>query len=202
MTMPPLDQPMSEAQIERWLNTRRAKKPLARNYSMLDGFLTAMAAGPLDLNIMALICAAVGVGPSAFTQGRHTSLIMAVANRFNLIGAALQGNGLNPHYRLGANGDIDARDWCQGFMAAVNLNRDEWRAVLDLDSHLYGLMLPVLIHCVDAHGRPILGPPRAGPETEAFFKQAYTDIPVCVGGIRNHYHVRHYNNAEGLRLVK
>ena len=49
MTMPPQDEPMSEAQIERWLNTRRAKKPLARNYSMLDGFLTAMAAGPLDL---------------------------------------------------------------------------------------------------------------------------------------------------------
>jgi uncharacterized protein len=201
MTMPPQDQPMSEAQIERWLNTRRVKKPLARNYSMLDGFLTAMAAGPLDLNIMALICAAVGVGPSAF-KGRHTSLIMAVADRFNAIGAALEGEGLNPHYRFKANGDIDARDWCEGFMAAVNLNRDDWKAVLDPDSHLNGLMLPVLIHCVDAHGRPLLGPPRKGAETEAFLRHAYTDIPVCVGGIRNHYHVRHYDDAEGLRLVK
>lgn len=202
MTMPPQDEPMSEAQIERWLNTRRAKKPLARNYSMLDGFLTAMAAGPLDLNIMALICAAVGVGPSAFTQGRYTSLIMAVANRFNTIGSALEGDGLDPHYRLKANGDIDARDWCEGFMAAVNLNREDWKVVLDPKSHLYGLMLPVLIHCEDAHGRPLLGPTRKGPEAEAFLKQAYTDIPVCVGSIRNHYHVRHYDDAERPRLVK
>jgi uncharacterized protein len=202
MTMPLQDQPMTVAQIERWLNARRVKKPLARNYSMLDGFLTAMAAGPLDLNIMALICAAVGVGPGAFTQDRYTPLIMAVATRYNEIGAALEGEGLQPHYRSKANGDIDARDWCEGFIAAVNLNRDDWQAVLDTSSHLYGLMLPVLIHCVDAHGRPLLGPPRKGPETEAFLKQAYTDIPVCVGGIRDHYHVRYYDDAEPVRLVK
>jgi hypothetical protein len=72
-------EPMTVAQVERWLKTRRVKKPLARNYSMLDGYLTAVAAGPLDLNIMTLICAAVGISPSAFTHPRNAPLIMAVA---------------------------------------------------------------------------------------------------------------------------
>jgi hypothetical protein len=56
---------------------------------MLDGYLTAMAAGPLDLHIAALICAAGGVGAGAFTHGHHSALIMTVANRHNAIGAVL-----------------------------------------------------------------------------------------------------------------
>lgn len=202
MTMPS-SSPMTETEVERWLKARRVKKPLARNYSMLDGYLTAMAAGPLGLNIAALICAAVGVGAGAFTHGHHSALIMTVANRFNAIGAVLDAHAeLQPHYRRKANGEVDARDWCEGFMAAVNQNRDEWADIFDPASHLYGLMLPVLIHCVDAQGRPLLGPPREGPETEAFLKQAYTDIPVCIAGLRDHYHVTHYDDAEPARLVK
>jgi len=194
---------MTEAEVERWLKARRVKKPLARNYSMLDGYLTAMAAGPLDTNIAALICTAVGVGAGAFTHGHHSALIMTVANRYNAIGAALDGHAeLQPHYRYKANGEVDARDWCEGFLAVVNQNREEWRDVLDLENHLHGLMLPVLIHCVDAQGRPLLGPPREGPETEAFLKQAYTDIPACVAAIREHYHVIHYDDAAPVRRAK
>ncbi len=195
--------PMSEAEVERWLKARRVKKPLARNYSMLDGYLTAMAAGPLDLHIAALICAAVGVGAGAFTHGHHSALIMTIANRYNAIGAVLDAHEeLKPCYRRKADGEVDARDWCEGFLAAVNQSREAWNDLFDLATDLHGLMLPVLIHCVDAHGRPLLGPPRKGPETEAFLKQAYTDIPACIAGIREHYHYVAYDDAKPVRTGK
>jgi uncharacterized protein len=33
-------------------------------------------------------------------------------------------------------------------------------------------LLPILFHCVDDQGRPMLGPPRKGPETEQFSRTA------------------------------
>jgi uncharacterized protein len=88
-----------------------------------------------------------------------------------------------------SNGDIDASEWCEGFLAAANLDRKAWKAILDPDSHLHGLMLPILLHCKNSFGEPLLGPPRPGIETQIFLKQAYTDIPMCVRAIREHYHV-------------
>jgi uncharacterized protein len=123
--------------------------------------------------------------------------------QYNEIGTLLDSDAeLQPRYRRKANGEVDARDWCEGFMAAVNQSREAWEDVLDPMSHLNGLMLPVMIHCVDAHGRPLLGPPRKGLETEAFLKQAYTDIPVCIAGIREHYHCVVYDDARPVRAAK
>ena len=64
--------------------------------------------------------------------------------------------------------------------------------MLDLDSHLHGLMLPILLHCKTSAGQPMLGPPRAGLQTQLFLKQAYTDIPMCVQAIRQHYRFTRY----------
>jgi uncharacterized protein len=38
----------------------------------------------------------------------------------------------------------------------------------------------ILLCCVDPLGRLMLGPPRKGPETEAFLASAYHDIPAAI----------------------
>jgi uncharacterized protein len=40
-----------------------------------------------------------------------------------------------------------------------------------------GLLLPILLHCVDDQGRPLLGPARKGRDTAEFLRNAHSDIP-------------------------
>lgn len=185
---------MGDAALERWLRARRARNPLVKTLPMLDGFVTAMAAGPMGLDLIGHICAALAVEPSALDVGAtpEFAAIKAMADRFNALGEILSDAEPKPLHKRKSNGDIDASEWCEGFMAAVNLDRNAWKAVLDLDSHLHGLMLPILLHCKNSLGEPMLGPPRQGIETQIFLKQAYTDIPMSVRGIRQHYHFTRY----------
>jgi uncharacterized protein len=192
---PAAERAMGDAELERWLRARRARNPLAKTLPMLDGFATAMAAGPLGLDLVAQICAALAVERSAFDVGGtpEFAAIKAMADRFNAISQRLGDAEPSPLHKRKPNGDVDAAEWCEGFLAAVNLDRNAWKAVIESSAHHYGLMLPILIHCKTSSGAPLLGPPRAGIETQIFLKQAYTDIPMCVRAIRDHYHVTRYD---------
>jgi len=59
--------------------------------------------------------------------------------------------------------------------------------MLDLSQIQHGLLLPILLHCTDDIGRPMLGPTRPGPEGEALLRNAYHDIPVVVPAIREYW---------------
>ncbi len=50
-----------------------------------------------------------------------------------------------------------------------------------------GLLLPILFHCVDDQGRPMLGPPRLGPDTDQFRRTAYKDILAVVEEMRQYW---------------
>ena len=45
----------------------------------------------------------------------------------------------------------------------------------------HGLLLPIVLHCIDdASGEPMFGPPREGLETEEFLHTDHHDIPLVV----------------------
>jgi len=92
-----------------------------------------------------------------------------------------------PIYRRKPNRDIDARPWCRGFYAAMQLRMSAWAPLLNIDDINYGLLLPIFAHCVDDQGHPLLGPTRKGPEGEAFLRKAYTDIPAVVEAMRQYW---------------
>ncbi len=50
----------------------------------------------------------------------------------------------------------------------VALRLSAWAPLRNLADINDGLLLPILFHCVDDHGHPMLGPPRKGQETEQF----------------------------------
>jgi uncharacterized protein len=192
---PPAARAMGDAELGHWLRARRARGLLPRTLPMLDGFVTAMAAGPLGLDPIKQIRAVLGVDRRAFDVGGtpEFAAIKAMADRFNTISRRLGEGEPTPLHKRKPNGDIDASEWCEGFLAAVNRDRRAWKDVIEPTAQLYGLMLPILIHCKTSSGEPLLGPPRPGIETQIFLKQAYTDIPMSVRAIREHYHVTHYD---------
>ena len=85
------------------------------------------------------------------------------------------------------NGDVDARPWCVGFHAAMQPRLSAWAPLLDTRNINHGLLLPILLHCVDDQGHPLLGPTGKGPKTEDFLRDAHTDIPAVVEAMRQYW---------------
>jgi uncharacterized protein len=70
----------------------------------------------------------------------------------------------------------------------------DWASLLDTSDVNHGLLLPILLHCRDDHGRPLLGPPRRGRETE-FLRNAHSDIPAVVQAMRQYWMPPRYARA-------
>jgi uncharacterized protein len=92
-----------------------------------------------------------------------------------------------PICRRKPNRGIDARPWSRGFYAAMRLRISAWAPLLNTNDINHGLLLPILVHCVDDQRRPLLGPPRQGPDGKAFMRKAYTDIPALVEAMRQYW---------------
>ena len=86
----------------------------------------------------------------------------------------------------------------QSYVEAT-LDLPPWRPMLDLIRVDRGLMLPILLYCVDPSVRPMLGPPREGPETGEFLRTAYQDIPHVVHVIREFWMPERMREASGQR---
>lgn len=182
---------MSDTELDRWLQARKAEKPLAINLAMLDGYVTAMAAGPLGQDLIGALLAALGLEPADITNGETPAYaaIKTASDRFNRIASELKEGKVKPAHRRRGNGDIWPHDWCEGFLAYVGRTRSAWDTMMTIGNPLHGLMLPILLYCKDDSGKPWLGPPRPGSEGKAFIRDAWHDIPQSVVAIRHHYHV-------------
>jgi uncharacterized protein len=77
----------------------------------------------------------------------------------------------------------------------MRLRLSAWAPLLDVSNIHHGLLLPILPHCVDDQGRPLLGPPRKRRETEQFLRNAHADIPVVVEAMRQYWMPTRYARA-------
>jgi uncharacterized protein len=113
--------------------------------------------------------------------------ITAIVARFNAISEGLStASKLHaPLFEKTDDGFVLPQPWCMGFLSAMRLRFEDWRPLLDLDRIDHGLMLPILLYTPDLLGRPTLGPPREGPETDEFLRTAYNDIPLVIHAIRD-----------------
>jgi uncharacterized protein len=180
--------------LDAWLERL---KPAAKvdGVSMLDGYLTAIIVGPRSISpdewFFDLLGARGNIGTA---QGKTLKAIMAVVERFNTISETLSTTPQKyaPIFHRTDDGTVFAGPWCMGFLAAMQLRWTDWKALRNLDRVEHGLLLPILLHCTDELGRPYLGPPRPGPDTAAFLKNAYHDIPLVVPEIREFYMEERY----------
>lgn len=190
---------MPLAELEQWLKARLGRHPAASDLAMLDGYVAAIVAGPVSLSPLDWICPLLAIDADAFNHGGtpEFAAISAVALRHNEISETLSTtpNQFAPMHRREANGDVDAHPWCQGFYAAMRLRLPAWVPLLDASNVNHGLLLPILLHCRDDQGRPLLGPPRSGHATREFLRNAYADIPAAVEALRQYWMPIRYARA-------
>jgi uncharacterized protein len=181
--------------LDRWLQGRAGSS--AANLSMLDGFVTAIVAGPVSMGPPEWICPLLGIGIDAFNHGGtlEFAAISAVAVRHNTIVETLSTSPktFEPIFVSKPNRDIDAAPWCRGFYAAMKLRLSAWSPLRNPADINHGLLLPILLHCVDDHGRPLLGPPKTGQQTQHFLRTAYKEIPAAVEAMRQYWMPTRFN---------
>jgi uncharacterized protein len=152
--------------LDVWLQGRTGAA--ATSLSVLDGFVTGVVAGPVSMDPPEWICPLLGIGIDAFNHGGtpEFAAISAVAVRHNAIVETLTNapKTFEPIFVRKPGKDIDAGPWCEGFYAAMKLRLSAWAPLRNLADINHGLLLPILFHCVDDQGRPMLGPPRQGPK--------------------------------------
>jgi uncharacterized protein len=177
--------------LDAWLPGRTDHGAAATNLSMLDGFVTAVVAGPVSMNPPEWICPLLGIEIDAFNHGGtpEFAAISAVAVRHNAIVETLSKapKTFEPIFARKPNRDIDAGPWCEGFYAAMKLRLSAWAPLRNLADINHRLLLPILLHCVDDQGQPLLGPPGKGPETQLFRQNACKDIPTVVEEMRQYW---------------
>jgi uncharacterized protein len=182
---------MSLADLERWLRGRAERRPVANSLPMLDGYVAAIVAGPVSISPLDWICPLLAIDADAFNHGGtpEFAAISAVVQRHNDISNLLSTapDRFAPMHSRKPNGIVDARPWCQGFHTAMRLRLSAWAPLLDISNINHGLLLPILLHCVDDQGRPLLGPTRSGTEAEEFLRDAHNDIPAVVEAMRQYW---------------
>jgi hypothetical protein len=117
--------------LDAWLQGRTDHGAAATNLSMLDGFVTAVVAGPVSMDPPEWICPLLGIEIDAFNHGGtpEFAAISAVAVRHNAIVETLSNapKTFEPIFARKPNRDIDAGPWCEGFHAAMKLRLSAWR---------------------------------------------------------------------------
>ena len=82
---------MPLAELERWLQARTERRPVATSIAMLDGYVTAIVAGPVSIGPLDWICPLLAIDADAFNHGGtpEFAAISAVAQRHNDISNTL-----------------------------------------------------------------------------------------------------------------
>jgi uncharacterized protein len=153
---------LSLEQLDDWF---LALEPPARveGVSMLDGYLTAIIVGPRSIPPDEWFDDLFGArGNIAVASGTMLTAITSIVGRFNAISEGLSAEPPRhaPIFRKTDDGLAVPHLWCMGFLAGTRLRMDAWRPLLDLNRVDHGLMLPILLYCVDPSGSPMLGAPR------------------------------------------
>jgi uncharacterized protein len=177
---------MSLEELERWID-QLDPPPLIDGVSMLDGYLAAIIVGPCSIDPYEWLRHMLGPHSGLGIEGtKQAAAIMAIVARFNAIseGLSTAPERYAPIFERTDDGTVLAGPWCMGFLAAMRLRYDVWRPLRDISRIEHGLLLPILLHCTDSTGRPVLGPVRQGPEGQEFLRTAYHDIPLVIPAIR------------------
>ena len=78
---------MSLVQLERWLQDRTERRPVATSMPVLDGYIAAIVTGPVSISPLDWICPLLAIDADAFNHGgtAEFAAISVVAQHHNAI---------------------------------------------------------------------------------------------------------------------
>lgn len=190
--------PMPLDDLDRWLRAPRALRPVADSLAMLDGYVTAIVAGPVTYEPLGWLCPLLGVTKHAYRHGDtpEFAAIAAVAEHHNALATTLseRPDQFYPRFSRSVAGGVDVGPWCRGFHAAIQLNPKYWRQLLPARRQAHLWLIPILAHCTSADGRPAPGAPPPGPLTDLARFDADRNIPPAVVAMRAFWASSRYNH--------
>ncbi|WP_246767935.1 MULTISPECIES: UPF0149 family protein [unclassified Bradyrhizobium] len=163
------------------------RHPRATSLSMLDGAVAAVVAGPVSMASEEWVCPLLGVDPDAFNHDTEEfSAIAATLMRHNAISETLstRPESFEPLFLRSPDGDVDPQPWCMGFHAVMKLRLLVWSRLLSPNGTEHLMLRPILVHCIDDAGRPLLPPARHTLATLPVAQNAWRDIPIAVEALR------------------
>ena len=191
---------MSLVQLERWLQDRAERRPVATSMPVLDGYIAAIVAGPVSISPLDWICPLLAIDADAFNHGGtpEFAAISAVAQHHNAISKTLSTNPdrFEPIHQRKPNGDVDARPWCLGFHAAMrpeNIGlgasaRHPQRQSRTAPAHPDCTVKTIrAVRCSDRQDK--------ARQTEQFLRNAHGDIPAAVEAMRQYWMPIRYARA-------
>jgi Uncharacterised protein family (UPF0149) len=92
-------------ELERWLQERADRRPVAANVPMLDGYVAAIVAGPVSIDPLDWICPLLAVDADAFNHGGLRSSRRSVPQR----GATTTSAASSRPLRIGSSRCTDAQ---------------------------------------------------------------------------------------------
>ena len=174
-----------------WMSARAKsttlRHPQATSLSMLDGAVAAVVAGPVSMMPEEWICPLLGVDPDDFNHDTETfSAIAATLMRHNAISNTLptKPDSFAPLFLRRPDGEVDVGPWCMGFYAVIKLRLLAWSRLMSPNATEHRLLLPILVHCVDPSGRPVLDDHRRRLAAPSFAQEAWRGIPSAVEAMR------------------
>jgi yecA family protein len=199
---------MSLEDLDLWLRGRAGANPppLATSLSMLDGFVSAVVAGPVSMDPRTWICPLLGIDPDAFNHGGtpEFAALCAVIVRHNAISDILptRPDLYRPIFAKTSDGQVDPSPWAKGFQAAMDMNPKAW-ARLKRTSPDSLHLLPILASLPDAHGlgrlAPVIGD---DPIARAMLGALWRDIPISVNAIRKFWMPFRFKTTTSTRSPK
>jgi uncharacterized protein len=150
--------------------------------SDLDGFLTGIVVGPkLILPSEWLPVIWGGEEPQFENEDEMRTVLGTIMGRYNEIVACFNGDPdeFDPIFWEGPEGDVIASDWAGGFLDAVSLRPEVWKALMENDDAGM-LMVPLLLLNGDLEFND---EPDGAVDEDAFLAEAPDMIPMCIAGI-------------------
>lgn len=169
MTIYSRNEPLTETELDRLGQfLKNCKGGKAMNIEELDGFFSALIAGPeivMPSEYMLEVFGSETPETRAFSTLAEANEILALMMRHwnNIAGTLSKGEIYLPLLLLDENGVEHGNDWARGFVRATRLRHDGWAELLADDDH-GGCMIPMLMLYHEHDKDPAMRPKPIGPE--------------------------------------
>lgn len=156
-----------------------------KDVSMMNGFLTALASGPVFLLPNDWMWHLIGDHEKrAFIGNRIQAVIDTIVDHYNLIAHQLAKGSYAPVLMRTDEGEVHVEDWADGFFGAIQLTFDSWRPLIEQKTTGDPIMA-ILIHCTKPEMAAAISKVFPKPPDE-ILKESWRALPYAVEAIYAH----------------